>query len=154
VVALGVIALTTATALAHTPSALAVIVGAPLVFVGMVSAVMCLYRFAVGEPSRTSFLLPGAVVSAIGMIVLLVGFGAYASASTHYTAIYGAFGAAVVAMMATFFAVYVVLLGAVLNVELMRVARRSSITSEPVVAPLRRRAARTTGRGSGTGRCR
>ena len=54
------------------------------------------------------------------MLVLLVGFGVYASASTHFTAVYGAFSAAVIAMVATYLAVYATLLGAVLNVELGR----------------------------------
>ena len=70
---------------------LAVAAGGPTIFVGIVAAVTCLYRFAVGKPMRLRFLLPGAVAATISMIVLLVGFGAYASASTHYTAIYGAF---------------------------------------------------------------
>jgi uncharacterized BrkB/YihY/UPF0761 family membrane protein len=43
----------------------------------------------------------------------------YASVSTHYTAIYGAFGAAIIAMLATYLAVYVVLLAAVLNVQVV-----------------------------------
>ena len=52
------------------------------------------------------------------MIAVLIGFGVYASASTHFTAVYGAFGGAVIGMMATYLAVYATLLGAVLNVAL------------------------------------
>jgi membrane protein len=57
------------------------------------------------------------------MIALLIGFGAYASASTHFTAVYGASGAAVIGKLATYLAVYATLLGAVLNVELARTRR-------------------------------
>lgn len=120
VVALGAIALTTAATLAHSRGLLALAVGVPTGFVCIVAALAALYRFAVGQPVRLRALLPGAVAAAVGMIGLVIGFGAYASASTHFTAVYGAFGAAVIGMLATFLAVYATLLGAVLNVVLAR----------------------------------
>lgn len=118
VVVLGAIALTLAATLAHSRGLVRLAVGAPFIFVGLVAALTGLYRFAVGQHMRLRALLPGAVAAAVGMIALLIGFGAYASASTHFTAVYGAFGAAVIAMLATYLAVYVTLLGAVLNVVL------------------------------------
>jgi membrane protein len=120
VVVLGAVALTTAATLAHSRGALAVAVGIPSVFIGVAAALTGLYRFALGQPTRLSKLLPGAVAAAAGMIALLIGFGAYTSASTHFTAVYGAFGAAVIGMVATYLAVYATLLGAVLNVVLAR----------------------------------
>jgi len=120
VVALGAIALTTAATLAHSHGLLALAVGVPSIFVGIVAGLTGLYRFSVGQPTRLLALLPGAVVAAVGMVALLIGFGAYTSASTHFTAVYGAFGAAVIGMMATYLAVYATLLGAVLNVVLAR----------------------------------
>jgi uncharacterized BrkB/YihY/UPF0761 family membrane protein len=47
--------------------------------------------------------------------------------STHYTALDGAFGTAVLAMVASFLAAYAVLLGAALNVQLMSADRSSPV---------------------------
>jgi len=118
VVALGALALVATAALAGRPGGLAWAIAIPSTFVGIVAAATGLYRFAIGQPTPLRALLPGAVAAAVGMVVVLVGFGIYASASTHFTAVYGAFGAAVIGMVATYLAVYVTLLGAVLNVEL------------------------------------
>jgi membrane protein len=85
---------------------------------GIIGGVGALYRFSVGTRVSARSLLPGALLSAAGMALVSVGFEAYVSASTHYTAVYGASAGAVVAMLAIYFAVYGVLLGAVLNVEL------------------------------------
>ena len=120
VVALGAIALSTAAAIAHSSGVLAVAVGVSSTSVGIVAALTAMYRFAVGQPTALRRLLPGALAAAAGMLVLLVGFGLYASASTHFTAVYGAFSATVFAMVATYLAVYATLLGALLNVELGR----------------------------------
>jgi membrane protein len=120
VVVLGAIALTTAATLAHSRGPLLLVVGVPSIFLCIVAALTGLYRFAVGQPTRVRALFPGAVAAAVGMIALLIGFGAYASASTHFTAVYGAFGGAVIGMLATYLAVYATLVGAVLNVELAR----------------------------------
>jgi membrane protein len=95
----------------------AVAVGVPSVFFGLVAAVTGLYRFAVARPVPLRTLLPGATAAAAGMMVVLVAYGAYASASTHYTAVYGVFGGAIIGMIATYLAVYATLLGALLNAE-------------------------------------
>lgn len=123
VVALGAIALTAAAVLANSSGWLPLALGIPSVFAGIALAVTGLYRFAIGQRTPIRALLPGAVAAAVGMVVVLVGFTAYASASTHFTAVYGAFGAAVIGMMATYLAVYVALLGSVLNAELARMKR-------------------------------
>jgi membrane protein len=120
VVLLGAIALTSAATLAHSRGLLA-LVGVPSVFAGIVAALTGLYRFAIGQPTRLRALVPGAVAAAAGMIALLIGLGAYTSASTHFTAVYGGFGAVVIGMLATYLAVYATLLGAVLNVALTRI---------------------------------
>jgi membrane protein len=125
-VGLGAVALALAAALARSRGLLALLVGAPTVFVGVVAVVAGLYRFAVGRPMRLRALLPGAVAAATAMVVLLAGLGLYASASTHFTAVYGAFGAAVIGMTAAYLAVYAALLGAVLNVEFTRTGSEPS----------------------------
>ncbi len=63
-------------------------------------------------------MLPGALASAIGVVLVTAGFGAYVTTSSKYTAVYGAFAGAVIGMLAVYLAVYVVLLGAVLNRQL------------------------------------
>ncbi len=93
---------------------------------GIIAGAGALYRFSVGAHVPARSLLPGALLSAAGMVSVSVGFGAYVSASTHYTAVYGAFAGAVVAMLAIYLAVYGVLLGAVLNVELSGTPRTSA----------------------------
>jgi membrane protein len=118
VVSLGAVAFATSAELAHSPAVLTMVVGGPIVFVATTAGVCGLYRFAVGQPKRVRALLPGALGSATGTVLLLAGFGAYAALSTHYAAIYGSFAGAVVVMLATYLAVYAVLLGAVLNVEI------------------------------------
>ena len=67
--------------------------------------------------------LPGALLSSVGVVALIAGFGSYVAWSKHYTAVYGVFAGAVIGMVATYLAVYVVLLGAVLNTELTSPAR-------------------------------
>ena len=68
-------------------------------------------------------LLPGAVTSAVGVVLVTSGFGTYVAVSTRYTAVYGALAEVVIGMLAVYLAVYVLLLGAVLNMQLSR--RRS-----------------------------
>ena len=46
------------------------------------------------------------------------GFSTYVHFSARFAAVYGALAGAVIAMIGTYLAVYVVLLGAVLNVQL------------------------------------
>jgi len=120
VVALGAIALTTAAILGDARGAVALAIGVPSVFVVVVTAVTGLYRFAAARPVPLRALLPGSMTAAAGMMFVLVAFGAYASVSTHFTAVYGVFGAAVIGMIATYLAVYATLLGALLNAELSR----------------------------------
>lgn len=127
VVALGAIALATSAALAHQRGVIALVVGVPTILVGIVAALSALYRFAVDRPMPRRAVLPGATAAAMGMVVLLAGYGVYASASTRFTAVYGVFGAAVIGMMVTYLAVYATLLGAVLNVELSGGDRGASI---------------------------
>jgi membrane protein len=117
VVLLGLLAVATPI-VARRSSALVTVLTIVVAAGGIIAGVGALYRFSVGIHVAARSLLPGALLSAAGMALVSVGFGAYVSASTHYTAVYGAVAGAVVAMLAIYFAVYGVLLGAVLNVEL------------------------------------
>jgi membrane protein len=118
VVALGVGALGISVVAGHSPAPALVIAGIPTAFVVITGAVAALYRFSAGSAVAVRGLLPGAVASAVGVVAVVAGFGAYVAWSRHYTAVYGVFAGAVIGMFGTYLAVYVVLLGAVLNVQL------------------------------------
>jgi membrane protein len=119
VIMLGLSAIATSTAEARA-STLFRVLGVPVELLTVTAAVAVFYRFAIGHPVPLRRLLPGAVTSAIGVLVASVLFGVYVAASTRYTAVYGAFAGVVIVMLAVYLAVYVVLLGAVLNMQLSR----------------------------------
>jgi membrane protein len=119
VVLVGVAAIATSVGEARAPGLWAV-VGVPVSLLVITGAVGAFYRLAVGNRVAVRALLPGAVASAIGVLVVTTGFGAYVAGSTRYTAVYGALAGVVIGMLAVYLAVYVVLLGAVLNMQLSR----------------------------------
>jgi membrane protein len=101
-------------------SAVLTVLGVPVALAAITAAVGALYRFSVGAPVGVRALVPGALASGIGVVLVTGGFAAYVAASSRYTAVYGAFAGAVIGMLAVYLAVYVVLLGAVLNSQLGR----------------------------------
>jgi membrane protein len=105
-------------ALANVPTVVAAIVGIPVLMVFVASAIAGLYRFSIARRVGFRAVLPGSIASAGGLVLVAVGFSIYLRYSTRITAVYGALAGAVIAMLGTYFAVYVVLLGAVLNVQL------------------------------------
>lgn len=83
-----------------------------------------LHWAALGRQFRLRVALPGVALSAVGMVVVMLGFRAYVLVAGDMRAIYGALGGIVLAMTATWVMVYVILLGGVLNSTLA--ARRRS----------------------------
>jgi membrane protein len=125
VVALGVIASLSAAisgVIANVPSVVVAIAGLPALLVFMAVAIAGLYRFSLARPVGAAAVLPGAIASACGLVLVAGGFATYVGFSKHFTAVYGALAGAVIVMIGTYLAVYVVLLGAVLNVQLSGVA--------------------------------
>ena len=118
VFALGVGALGISFVVSRSPGPLVVLVGLPALLIGIAAGVAMLYRFSAGGHVRVWTVLPGALVSSVGVVALIAGFGIYVAWSKRYTAVYGVFAGAVIGMVATYLAVYVLLLGAVLNTEL------------------------------------
>ena len=118
VVGLGLGALAISVVVGRSAAVAVVIIGVPIVLVLITAGVTGLYRFSVGPGGRIRALLPGAVASSVGVVAVVAGFSAYVASSTHYTAVYGVFAGGVIAMVGTYLAVYVVRLGAVLNVQL------------------------------------
>jgi membrane protein len=118
VVGLGLSALAISVLVGRSPAPVVIMTGVPIVLVAIGAAVTGLYRYAVGGGVRLRALLPGAVTSTVGVVGVVAGFGAYVASSRHYTAVYGVFAGWVILMLGTYLAVYVILLGAVLNVRL------------------------------------
>jgi membrane protein len=121
VIALGLLALLSAGlsgAVSHVPTLVTAIVGIPALMVFITSAIAGLYRFSIERRAGLRALLPGAVTAAFGLALVAVGFSIYVHFSTRFTAVYGALAGAVIGMIGTYLAIYVVLLGAVLNVQL------------------------------------
>jgi membrane protein len=102
-------------------SAVVTVLGVPVALGAITAGVGALYRFSVDAPVGATAVLPGALASGIGVVLVTLGFSAYVAVSSKYTAVYGAFAGAVIGMLAVYLAVYVVLLGAVLNSQLGRV---------------------------------
>jgi membrane protein len=118
VLAIGAGALGISFVVSRSPGAAVVVFGIPALLVGIAAGVTVLYRFSVGPKVKVWAVLPGALLSSVGVVAVIAGFGSYVAWSKHYTAVYGVFAGAVIGMVATYMAVYVVLLGAVLNTEL------------------------------------
>ena len=131
VLGLGLAALAISVVVGRSPAVAVIVIGVPIVLVGIAVGVAALYRFSVGAGIPGRSLLPGAIASSIGVVALILGFGGYVAWSTRYTAVYGVFAGTVIGMVGTYLAVYVVLLGAVLNTQL---ASRSR--SGPQGAPI------------------
>ena len=119
VLLLGMTALVLPTVAAHV-SAIRTVLVVPVALSGITAAVGALYRFAIGRRVGAQAIWPGALASGIGVVLVTVGFAAYVAVSSRYTAVYGASAGAVIAMLAIYLGVYVVLLGAVLNSRLRR----------------------------------
>jgi membrane protein len=121
VLGLGVVAfLSTVIAIAfdHVPAPVAVVVATP-VLVGVAGAgIAALYRYSVGHALVLRHQIPGALTASVALGVVGAAFVVYIHFSTRYTAVYGALAGTVIAMIGTYLAVYVVLLGAVLNAQL------------------------------------
>jgi membrane protein len=124
VVLVGVGAIATSAAVGHSPAMVVLVAAIPLVLVVITGAVVGLYRFSLGPGVRARELLPGAMASSLGVVAVLAGFDSYVAWSSHYTAVYGVFSGAVIGMIGIYLAVFVVLLGAVLNAQLASASRR------------------------------
>ena len=121
VIALGALAFLSAAlsgVIEHVPAVVTAIVGIPALMIFVTSAIAGLYWFSIESRAGFRSLLPGALTSACGLALVAVGFSIYVRYSTRFAAVYGALAGAVIAMIGTYLAVYVVLLGAVLNVQL------------------------------------
>jgi membrane protein len=123
VVALGVVGLASTTVsvvFAYFPGVFVTIVGVPVLGLFIAFVAGGLYRFSIGHSVGVRRLLPGAVASGVGVVIVAIGFSVYLRQSTHYTAVYGALAGAVIGMIGAYLAIYVLLIGAVLNAQIDR----------------------------------
>jgi membrane protein len=104
--------------LTSVPAVVVAVVGVPLLLVIVAVIVAGTYRFSIDDPVPVRSLVPGAVFSSVGLLLVGTGFGVYLSFSTHYTVVYGAAAGVAIAMIAAYLGTYVVLIGAVVNVQL------------------------------------
>jgi membrane protein len=121
VLAVGVLALlSTAAAMVgdSLPTYVGFALGIPVVVALLAAVIVVLYRYSVGRKIKIGAQWPGAISSAVGLVIVIAGFGVYLRHSTRYTAVYGALAGTVIGMIGTYLSVYVVLLGAVLNAQL------------------------------------
>lgn len=81
----------------------------------LTGVVIALYFFAIGRGHARSALLPGAIFSAIGTLIIYVGLGIFLRFSSNYEAIYGALAGVIIVMLVFYVASYVLLLGALIN---------------------------------------
>ncbi len=128
---LGFVSTAVSVILAYVPGVLATIVGIPVLALFIACVAGALYRFSIGHSVGIRRLLPGAVSSAIGLVIVAIGFSLYLRWSTHYTAVYGALAGAVIGMIGTYLAIYVLLIGAVLNAQLDRLGGRLLAEPDP-----------------------
>ncbi|EIV94639.1 YihY/virulence factor BrkB family protein [Frankia sp. QA3] len=89
----------------------------------LLGAIAALYRFGPAHtPANWRWASMGAVVATVALIVASVAFSFYVRAFGHYNKTYGALGGVVILMLWLYYAVTVVLVGALLNAEAAREA--------------------------------
>jgi membrane protein len=94
----------------------------PLVgsFVLILTALGMLYRFGPTGGSRDGWLTPGSALAALAWSAVSLGFTYYLTNFGAYNRIYGSIGAVVALLMWLYLSSYVVLLGAIVNIEVER----------------------------------
>ncbi|WP_261553929.1 YihY/virulence factor BrkB family protein [Frankia tisae] len=89
----------------------------------LLGTITTLYRFGPAHtPANWRWASTGAVVATVALIVASVAFSFYVRAFGHYNKTYGTLGGVVILMLWLYYAVTVVLIGALLNAEAAREA--------------------------------
>ncbi|MBM1219552.1 YihY/virulence factor BrkB family protein [Ponticoccus sp. SC2-23] len=97
----------------------------------LMAALGLLYRFGPNRADqRTAWITPGSIFVVVTWLIASMGFSAYLSNFGSYNEVYGSIGAVVAMMMWLYISTYLVLFGAVLNVELAS-AGLNRATSDP-----------------------
>lgn len=84
-------------------------------------ALCVIYRYGPNLPDRKpEWITPGAILAAVLLLLMSVGFSLYLAQFGNYNKVYGSIGAAVGLLVWFYISAYVVLLGGTLNAELDR----------------------------------
>jgi len=91
-----------------------------------------LYRFGPSRAQpRWQWITPGSFFTALGLLVLTLGFGFYVTRFGNYNATYGALGSVVVLLTWLYLSSYILLLGAELNSEFEHHVAADTTTGAP-----------------------
>lgn len=97
----------------------------------LMAALGLLYRFGPNRGAqRMAWITPGSIFVVITWLIASMGFSAYLSNFGSYNEVYGSIGAVVAMMMWLYISAYLVLFGAVINVELTG-SRKAPAQAEP-----------------------
>lgn len=100
--------------------------------VGFAAVVAFTFRFSIAAPTPLRSLLPGVLIGTATTAAVFVGATLLGSALFNYQAVYGALSGIVVALLAFYTIMYIVLLSAVLNQQLAPLATAGSTTGSPL----------------------
>lgn len=98
-----------------------VFVELPLGLLLLVATTATSYRIALARKTGVRQLLPGAFLSAVAILLLVIGFQFYLKHWADYTAVYGAAAGAIILMLLAYMSMYIVVLGAIINDVLLEV---------------------------------
>jgi membrane protein len=103
-----------------------------VLFGGLLVGLAVLYRWAPDRDApRWAWSSPGAIMAAVGWLVVSMLFSLYVSNFGSYNETYGSLGAIVVVMMWLYLSALVVVLGAELNTELERQTEHDTTEGKP-----------------------
>ncbi len=90
--------------------------------IGAAGTLTCIYRYAPNRPSPPNWrwMVPGALAATVMWLAATITFGAYLASFGTTRQTYGSIGAIIVLQLWLFLSGFILLLGAKLNVELMR----------------------------------
>ncbi len=106
-----------------------------LLAIGATAAAAALYRYGPSrEKAKWAWLTPGSAFSAVGWLIVTVGFGFYVTRFANYDATYGSLGSVVALLTWIYLSSYVFLFGAELNSEFEHQTAKDTTqgTADPV----------------------
>ncbi|MBU2959057.1 YihY/virulence factor BrkB family protein [Paracoccus sp. 1_MG-2023] len=110
----------------------------PIMFAVLIMGLAAIYRWGPAVPdSRWRWISPGAIMAAVGLVVISMLFSWYAANFANYNETYGSLGAVIALMIWLWLNATIVLVGAELNAEVERHLKRKA--GIPANRPVRKR---------------